>query len=1001
MLAPKYSAQLELENLTQDRLGQFNGGHFGDVNVGAVLFTRKEDGKDFVDLKVWSAPGLTKPSFAEAMKQEFKEAKKGDSFNDLDPPLMSTVDQPLVEVEFDPGCEAMIFTTDGTPVHGITGGFGGDRRVEYIIPEAARKAGVHELIIESSCNGMFGMAGGGIGPPDPNRYFRLEMADLVVPNMEAWRLLWDFHTLRELNKALIAANAILKAFSHTDPASIGRARHIAEDVFGEGWEALSAGVHDDARGGLSLVWGIGHCHIDTAWLWPYSATQQKTARSWATQLDLMERYPEHRFPCSQAQQYKWLEQVPIPPALRAPREAGARGQVPPHRRFVGREHANMPSGEALVRQLLFGQGYFEAKFGKRCDTAWLPDSFGLTGALPQLIRGAGMKYFFTQKLSWNKINTFPHSTFNWVGIDGTQVLCHMTPVDTYTSTSLATVGDVNRAVKNHKNLESSLLVFGNGDGGGASCLDLPSCLRRMRAVTNTHRELPPVNMVCRLRSLLWLRALTAVGAGSIKKGNRHSEILLRDVEHVATLASLRKDTKYKVLLNHGMVYDDAEKLYAEVRADCEQMLDDALEVILGSATRVAPGAVASLEKIVAYNTTFFPRREVARVPLGAAGDSLRNQVAQRSADGKEELYMNGADHFVLRQESMQLTISKGRITSLVHVQQKRELIQEAATGGLVIFEDRPNFWDAWDATPLAFSNISVVAQGPLRASVCAEVKDGQSKISVTVCLLPFLDSLSTKPNSRSMFRFDAVVDWREHHEFLKFELPLNIYSDNATYETQFGHVQRPTHKNTTWDMAKFEVCGHKYADLSEYGYGLAYLSESNYGFGCQGNILRISLLRAATEPDSDQDQGEHTFSWAVMPHEGHFLESDVPVAAYLFNSPIHGQYSAFPSASNVFLETVKRAEDDTLEAGGRRTVVLCLYEAFGGHAYTELRIASELSVEAVYLTNLLEDSAEDEELALLPPMDLLRGRGVKMVKLVLGKGKSHREKRESWVTVDA
>ncbi|KAJ7677197.1 glycosyl hydrolases family 38 N-terminal domain-containing protein [Mycena rosella] len=1115
-----------IKNLTQDRLGQFNGGHFGDVNLGAVLFTRKEDGKDFVDLKVWSAPGLTKPSFAEAMKQEFKEAKKGDSFGPscrcitnhwwkvtLKIPA-SFAEYERVQLEFDPGCEAMIFTTDGTPVHGITGGFGGDRRVEFIIPEAARKAGVHELIIESSCNGMFGMAGGGIGPPDPNRYFRLEMADLVVPNMEAWRLLWDFQTLRELvdtlpgntplqNKALITANAIMNAFSHTDPASIGRARHIAEDVFGKGWEALGAGVYDDARGGPSLVWGIGHCHIDTAWLWPYSVTQQKTARSWATQLDLMERYPEHRFACSQAQQYKWLEQQ-YPPLFERLTKQVLAGKFHPIGGSWVENDANMPSGEALVRQFLFGQRYFEAKFGKRCDTAWLPDSFGLTGALPQLIRGAGMKYFFTQKLSWNNINTFPHSTFNWVGIDGTQVLCHMTPVDTYTAQG--SVGDVNRAVTNHKNLESSdtsLLVFGNGDGGGASCLDLPSCapLRRMRAVTNTHRELPPVNMghsvdeffdylaestragkaLPNWRGELYLEFHrgTYTSHGSIKKGNRHSEILLRDVEHVATLASLRKDTKYvypkqtindcweKVLLNQfhdvlpgsaiGMVYDDAEKLYAEVRADCEQMLDDALEVILGGAARVAPGAVASLEKIVAYNTTFFPRREVVRVPFGTASNSLRSQVAQLSADGKEgyvvvhfpegarparvattpvteawgfkpvSVYTNGADHFVLRNESVQLTISKGRITSLVDVQQKRELIQEGATGGLVIFEDRPNFWDAWDveihhlekATPLTFSNISVVAQGPLRASVCAEVKYGQSKISVTISLDAV--AASTKLNSRSMFRFDAVVDWHQKHEFLKFELPLNIYSDNATYETQFGHVQRPTHKNTTWDMAKFEVCGHKYADLSEYGYGLAYLSESKYGFGCQGNILRISLLRAATEPDADQDQGEHTFSWAVMPHEGHFLESDVPVAAYLFNSPIHVRalgadasaqslhtYNFTVSAPNVFLETVKRGEDDTLEAGGRRTVVLRLYEAFGGHAHTELRIAGELGVEAAYLTNLLEDSAEDEELALLPPTGLLRGRGVelkfrgfevKTVKLVLGKGKS--EKRESWVTVDA
>ncbi|KAJ7203479.1 glycoside hydrolase family 38 protein [Mycena haematopus] len=1127
-----------IKSLTQSRLGQFNGGHFGDVNLGSVLYDRKEDSDKYVKLEVWSAPGLTKPSFAEAMQQEFKPAHKGDSFGpswtnhwwkvSLKIPQDEFGEYERVTFEFDPGCEAMIFDLDGTPVHGITGGYGGDRRVEYIIPSAARKAGEHKIIIESSCNGMFGMDGGGIGPPDPNRFFGLATADIVVPNQDAWRLLWDFTTLRELvdtlpgntplqNAALTAANGIMNTFDHTDRSSVNRARKVADGVFGKDWDAVDDGadVYDGAdeegRRGAAWCGGLGSaCHIDTAWLWPYSVTQQKTARSWATQLDLMERYPEHRFTCSQAQQYKWLEQVcSISPLFkRISTQVAAKKFHPIGGAWV--EHdANMPSGEALVRQMLYGQRYFESRFGVRCETGWLPDSFGLTGALPQLLRGAGMKYFFTQKLSWNNINVFPHTTFNWVGLDGTQVLCHMTPVDTYTAQ--ATVGDVNRAVTGHKNLESSdtsLLVFGNGDGGGGPLPKMLENLRRIRAVTNTHRELPPVNMGHSVDEFFdylaesshsgevlpnWKGELylefhrgTYTSHGSIKKGNRHSEILLRDVEHVATLASLAGKKKYvypkqalndaweKVLLNQfhdvlpgsaiGMVYDDAEELYAEVRTSCEKMLDDALDVILGGHTRL-PGAAAvtELDQLVAYNTTFFPRREVVQVPLPAAGNSaLRTQVAQLAADGRTgyavvhcagggrpaaltappvteawgfspvSVYTNGADHFVLRNAGVQLTISRGRITSLLDVQLGRELIQEGTTGGLVIFEDRPNFWDAWDVeihhlekpTRLEFSKVSVVAQGPLRASVEAEVVYGQSRINVTISL----DAVpaSTKLDSRSMFRFDARVDWHQRHEFLKFELPLAINSDNATYETQFGWVQRPTHKNTTWDMAKFEVCGHKYADLSEYGYGVALLSESKYGFACQGNILRISLLRAATEPDAEQDQGEHAFSWAVMPHKGHFLESDVPTAAYLFNSPLYTR-ALFPGGSaralsttlspfvltgapNVFLETVKRGEDDSLKAGGTTTVVLRLYEAFGGHAQTQLRIAGGLGVEAAYETNLLEDVADGVVRALRSidgvadevGLDLsFRGFEVKTVVLVLGEKKAKAEKRESWVTVDA
>ncbi|KAJ7199975.1 glycoside hydrolase family 38 protein [Mycena pura] len=1103
-----------IKNLTQDRIGQFNGGHFNDVNLGAVLYERKEGGPDFVELKVWSAPGQTKPTFKEAMAQEFKPAHKGDSFG---PSWTNhwwkvTVKIPKdfekyerVQFEFDPGCEAMIFDVDGTPLQGITGGYGGDRRVEYIIPPAARKAGIHRFVIESSCNGMFGMAGGGIGPPDPNRYFRLDTADVVVPNQEAWRLLWDFQTLRELvdtlpgntplqNLALSTANAIMNAFDYRDPSSIARARRVAENVFGSGRDSEKVYDEQPGPGGRSLVWGIGHCHIDTAWLWPYRVTQQKTARSWSTQIDLMERYPEHRFTCSQAQQYKWLEQQYPLLFARLSKQVAA-GKFHPIGGAWVEHDGNMPSGEAFVRQMVFGQRYFESKFGFRCETGWLPDSFGLSGSLPQLFRGAGMKYFFTQKLS---CNTFPHSTFNWVGIDGTQVLCHMTPVDTYTAQ--ATVGDVNRAVTNHKNLESSdtsLLVFGNGDGGGGPLPKMLENLRRIRAVTNTHRELPPVTMGRSVDEFFdYLAESTAAGKvlpnwrgelylefhrgtytshGSIKKGNRHSEILLRDVEHVATLASLTGKKKYtyprqmindcweKVLLNQfhdvlpgsaiGMVYDDAEKLYAEVRQDAEAMLDDALDVILGCA---APAAHAmALDQLAAYNTTFFPRREVVRVPIAGG---LGAQVAQLSADGKEgytvvdcaggarparlqttpiteawgfspvSVYTNGADHFVLRNGSVQLTISRGRITSLVDVQLQRELIQEGATGGLVIFEDRPNYWDAWDVeihhlekpTPLEFTNISVVAHGPLRASVRAEVKYGQSNISVTISL----DAVpaSTKVGSRSMFRFDAWVDWHQRHEFLKFELPLDLHSDNATYETQFGWVQRPTHKNTTWDMAKFEVCGHKYADLSEYGYGVALLSESKYGFACQSNVLRISLLRSATEPDAEQDQGEHTFSWAVMPHQGHFLESDVPTAAYLFNSPLYirslgadatlntsNSPFAIAGAPNVFLETVKRGDDDSFKAGGTTSIVLRLYEAMGGHARGQLRIAAGLNVEAAFETNLLEDVAQQAPLTLCPNASgrdvgvelTFRGFEVKTVKLILGGKNTKRVKRDSWITVDA
>ncbi|KAI4519924.1 glycoside hydrolase family 38 protein [Schizophyllum commune Loenen D] len=1110
-----------IKNLTQNRLDYFTGGHYASHNLSSALYKANRD--DVVRIKVWHAPGLTKPSYAEALSHiaDFEPAQKGIRLGPSWSNHWFTVDIALpaewrdeerVQLEFDPGCEAMVFAAEGdvrgipagTPLQGITGGGEGARRVDYIIPKAAWDKGTHSVVVEVTCNGMFGVPWNGdtIEPPDMNRYFSLASADLVVPNEDAWRLMWDFEALKQLsqtlpgnttaqNDALSAANAIINIF---DRARMGTREEVAK-VIAEGRalarKAMFGGINVDDPKDPSAgptppgsVWAMGNCHIDTAWLWPYSATQQKVARSWSTQIDLATRYPEHRFVASQAQQWKWCEKL-YPTLFERIKDAVKDGSFLPIGGAWVEHDGNMPSGEALVRQVVLGQRYFKSRLGFYCETGWLPDTFGLTGQLPQILRSAGMKWFFTQKLSWNNINTFPHTTFNWAGIDGTQVLCHMTPVDTYTAQ--ATLGDVNKGIRNHKNIESSnqsLLAFGNGDGGGGPLNKMLENLRRINALARTHRDVPQLVTVHAqgrtvdefFRELAeqskgsvylptWLGELylefhrgTYTSHASIKKGNRHSEVLMRDVEFFATLASLKAlgsgqysyaypketlDTSWeKVLLNQfhdvlpgsaiGMVYDDAEKLYAEVTSDGKHMLEDALSVLLPG-SKAAGGGIGGIGaaeaefkgrgSLVALNTTPFPRREVIRVPAGlgsqrateedeakdgyspkyvsdeftlvdvpASGASLVG-AAPRLERIMPAIYSNGKDHFVLRNESVQLTIAEGRITSLVDVQLGRELIAAGATGGLVMFDDRPNYWDAWDVEihhleapiPLKFQNVRVTSRGPIRAAVVATTKYGDSEIEVEISL----DAVpaTTKADSRSFFRFDARVDWRQRHEFLKFELPLTIRSDVATYETQFGFVQRPTHKNTTWEMAKFEVCGHKYADLSEFGYGVAILSESKYGFSCLGSLMRISLLRSPTAPDAEQDQGKHAFSFAVMPHKGHFIQSDVPQAGFLFNSPLYLRHvgpnhdlSALKSAAspfvveqapNVFLETVKRGEDDAFKdfAKGPTTIILRLYEAFGGHASAVLRIADALPVSAAFETNALEEEVHKESRRL----DFVRG----------------------------
>ncbi|WOO79172.1 Alpha-mannosidase [Vanrija pseudolonga] len=1101
-------------NSTRGRLDQFVGGHFAEVNLSALHFHARLDDEKHVKLEVWSAPGLTKPTFEEAKRAQYKPAKKGESFGPswTNHWFKVTIHIPKefekyerVQFEFDCSGEAMVWDTKGNPYHGLTGGFGVDRRVEFIIPEEHRKAGVGHYYVEASCNGMFGQ--NGENPPDPNRYYRLNSADLVVPNQDAWRLMYDHDALRQVfqqlpgdsslgNRAKWSANEIMNVFRQGDLTSVPEARKAAEKVFGADWEKEIQKESESAEKQQGTLWGIGHCHIDTAWLWPFSVTQQKSARSWSTQCDLIDRYPEHRFSATQAQQFKWTEQL-YPSLFERIRTKVSEGTFQPLGCTWVEMDTNMPSGEALTRQFLYGQRFYESRFGFRSKTFVLPDTFGYASQLPQISRLSGASNFFTQKLSWNADNAFPHTTFNWVGLDGSQVLTHMTPVNNYNSQ--CNIDDIRRGTTNNKNLEvtsHALLLFGNGDGGGGPTPPMLEKLRRARALGKQHDaggQLPLVKMggsfeefydavrketnngnllpIWRGELYFELHRATYTSHGSIKKGNRKSEILLREAEYAATLASIY-DPKYKfpkdridaawedVLLcqfhdvlpgsSIAMVYVDAEAKYAKIQKEITKVINEAYEVLYKGTRPLEPNeTVPGKASLVAINTIpGYPRQEVVKVPL-SAHSSVRAHSAQVSKDGHgyvlvestadsamcvpKGLYADikpvsvkklGSDSFTISNASLTIKIADGRITSIVDTAAEKELLFEGQTAGFVIFEDHPNYWDAWDVDAfhlekphhLKFSSVSIKENGPLRGSVFATVKYGKSTIEVEISLDAVPASL--KADARSLIRFDAKADWHEKHMFLKFELPLDIHSDVATYDTQFGSLTRPTHRNTSWDAAKFEVCGHKFADLSEYGYGVALINDCKYGYGTEGSVVRLSLLRGPTMPDPETDMGHHTFSFAIYPHLGTYTESDVTAVAIAFNAPPRVRLGTATSAvaavsppfsvtgaPNVFLETVKRGEDDVHSAGKEQTVILRLWEQFGGHAKAKLNI-SGLSVAKAEIVNILEDHVSDASISVNAAEDKtsivipFRGFEIKTVRLTLAPGatvKTRRSPSEGWI----
>ncbi|KAL2142329.1 hypothetical protein VTI28DRAFT_1338 [Corynascus sepedonium] len=1037
--APKPVGQL-IHNIYKDRISQFySGGQYEHQNLRSMMNEAVVSGEPHVQLFVWHAPDQTRPTFKNATSQEFTKTKVGEWFG----PSWTThwfrvilkvpeelQDKRLLELHWDGNNEGMVWNEDGHPLQGLTGG---GERVEWILPDSFRDGKEHTIYIEMACNGMFGNAPGGdsIQPPDPNKYFRLDRAEIVAVDPDARQLYIDIWIIGdaarefpqdswEQHKALKTCNEIIEAFEVGNRDSLKTCRKIAEEYLGSNVD--SAKVYESGK--EPLVFGIGHCHIDSCWLWPFAETKRKVARSWSSQCDLMDRYPELNFACSQAQQYKWLKQL-YPSVFERVKKKVAEGRFHPIGGSWVEHDTNMPSGESLVRQFLYGQRFYESNFGRRCQTFWLPDTFGYSSQLPQLCRLAGMTRFLTQKLSWNNINRFPHTTFNWVALDGTQVICHMPPAETYTAE--AHFGDVKRSMSQHKSLDqdaTSLLVFGKGDGGGGPTWQQIEKLRRCRGISDTVGLLPRIHMGNSVDDFFdklerkadsfvtWYGELyfelhrgTYTTQAKNKRDNRRSEIVLRDLELLATIASI-KDKSYKypkkdiddmwelVLLcqfhdclpgsSIEMAYRESDEMYAQVFKTAASVLEEISKVLGFShvqTTTVTDGA--------ALNTLPWHRKEVIDISENEAavacghGPLLKLRTLKMSEDKPlVSLSQASKNVFVLENDQLRVRVEAGAITSLYDRTAEREIIPKGQKANqYVIFDDKPLYWQAWDVEvyhldtrkPLQSGETEIHEIKKHRASLITKTKISEKSSIETIITLT-----AALPGQQSHVEISSTVVWHETMKFLKVEFPVDIRNTEASYETQFGIVRRPTHYNTSWDMAKFEVCSHRFADLSEHGYGVSILNDSKYGFATAGNVMRLSLLRSPKAPDAHADMGTHHIRWAVFPHQGALSHVTVRKAAE-FNSPLKlasaaaaaplADLSSPPvyltpdSSEALVLDTVKRGEDDEDVSRGElpvkkgRSVILRIYDSLGGRARGT--VVTTWEVARVSKVNLLEDELEE------------------------------------------
>uniref|UniRef100_A0A8C7GFJ3 alpha-mannosidase n=1 Tax=Oncorhynchus kisutch TaxID=8019 RepID=A0A8C7GFJ3_ONCKI len=917
--------------------------------------------------------------FLEAVKQNFEPYQVGDTFGPTWWTCWFKVSLRIpdswrgkqVHLSWESDGEAMVWR-DEQPVQGLTKE---GEKTSYILTECLKDDEPHSisLYVELACNSLFGAGQGSmIAAPDPDRKYSVQKAELVVFKSDVRELLTDLEMLVDMVKllgegeqrgyqALFTANEMVNLCEPTNPSSFPAARSLAQKFFSQ-------------RNGESqhTVHAMGHCHIDSAWLWPYEETIRKCARSWVTVIRLMEKNPHMVFTCSQAQQFDWVKSW-YPGLFTQIQHFVKKGQFIPVGGTWVEMDGNLPSGESMVRQFLEGQRFFKKEFGNYCKEFWLPDTFGYSAQLPQLMQGSGITRFLTQKLSWNLVNTFPHNTFFWEGLDGSQVLTHFPPGNSYEMKGK--VEDLVNTVKNNKDkgrANHSAALFGFGDGGGGPTQLM---LDRLDRVQDTD-GLPRVQMsspdrlfseleadsslLCTWTGELFLELHngTYTTQAQIKLGNRRCETLLHDVEVASSLAlCLNKTFQYpseplqvlwrQLLLNQfhdvipgtciEMVVEDAMRYYQDIRTVGTRLLRDSDS----TATSVA-----------VLNTLPWERTEV--LPLTGGGDATGQDALDGAAvelfeDLGNQIFMfspstcfNGYGYNIggvteIQCWSHTLTHTHSENETVLSLSLcSREAISHGCSGNqFVLFDDVPLYWDAWDVMDYhlqtrkpvveVVSPVQIASPGGLRGSVTFTLRISD-KSTITQEII--LDAMCP------YVKFNTQVEWFESHKFLKVEFPVRVRSPNATYEIQFGHLQRPTHRNTSWDWARFEVWGHKWADLSEHGFGVSLLNDSKYGYSVHQNTMTLSLLRAPKSPDANADMGSHQFTYAVMPHTGTFQEASVIQWAYNLNNPLRlidnapgshtVAWSAFSvSAAAVILETVKQAEDR------KDGLVVRLYESHG------------------------------------------------------------------------
>ncbi|MBR6739446.1 MAG: alpha-mannosidase [Clostridia bacterium] len=848
--------------------------------------------------------------------------------------------------------------------------------------------------------------------------FAYKTMDVCVKNDLVADFLFDLKVLLGLYEALDdrsfrradLANMFAKLYKNVwmSPDDVSRERFM--EALSKGREIMAVELAKTNNGtAMPHVGLIGHSHMDTAWLWPIKETVKKCARTYSNQLNLMRQYPEYKFVQSSSYHSEMIREN-YPELFERIREKVAEGRYEPNGGVWVECDCNITGGESMIRQFLWGQRYTRKHFGYTSDCFWLPDTFGYSAAIPQIMKGCSVDYFLTTKIAWNDTNKFPYDTFWWRGIDGTKVFSHYnkTHVGTGPEELMPLIYDKsNPDVLRRKEVSRNKLVsYGYGDGGGGPQWDQIEQSRRiadlegcptteytlvgdfMRDLEKTAVEVP----VYSGELYLELHRGTLTNQHEIKRNNRLAEIALHNIEAVSVANAVKdgkiaSDEAYRDMQNTLLVNQFHDILPGTcINAGNRQSKEEMSALLIEANDLLIKTLGASGEgSVTVYNPSPFEKNDILYLDL-PEGVVVAGYTCQRVDTLKgSRLAVKGvkiASHasvvlklekgepsaktaFVYEGNKLETAFasvefdSEGAISSFYDKTACRELRGEGyALNTFLVAEDVPTGWDNWDIDadiemkfePSAkLLSRKLVDNGPCELRIRSEYRL-TDRSSLVQDMIFFADSAEV--------RFETEMDWQDDHRFLKTAFDTDVFSDFVRQEVQFGYLKRPTTRNDTVEQAKFEVLNHKYTDLSESSYGIAILNDSKYAISAYGGQLRLSLHKGGNRPDHEGDHGKHYCEYSLLPHNGGFSADTVIAPAYNLNyKPVCAcgakelDSLVASSKSNVVVETVKACED------AENAFIIRAYEAEGGRTTAKLSLG--FTPKAVCLTNMLEEVQQE------------------------------------------